>query len=38
MAKASKRSQAVFAKVDRTKAYPVGDALNLVKECATAIR
>jgi large subunit ribosomal protein L1 len=36
MAKASKRAQAVFAKVDRNKAYPVGDALTLVKECATA--
>jgi large subunit ribosomal protein L1 len=36
MAIASKRARAVFAKVDRTKAYPVGDALTLVKECATA--
>ena len=36
MAKLSKRIQAVTAKVDRTKAYPVGDALGLVKECATA--
>ena len=36
MAKASKRAQAVFAKVDRNKAYPIGDALSLVKECATA--
>ena len=36
MAKISKRVQAVAAKVDRNKAYPVADALNLVKECATA--
>ena len=36
MAIASKRARAVFAKVDRNKAYPVGDALTLVKECATA--
>jgi large subunit ribosomal protein L1 len=36
MAKRSKRVQAVLAKVDRNKAYPLGDALSLVKECATA--
>ncbi|MFA4970619.1 MAG: 50S ribosomal protein L1 [Sulfuritalea sp.] len=36
MAKTSKRVQAVLAKVDRSKAYPVSDALSLVKECATA--
>lgn len=36
MAKSSKRAQAVLAKVNRTKAYPVSDALGLVKECATA--
>jgi large subunit ribosomal protein L1 len=36
MAKNSKRVQAVLAKVDRNKAYPLADALNLVKECATA--
>ena len=36
MAKQSKRVQAVLAKVDRTKAYPLIDALGLVKECATA--
>lgn len=36
MAVASKRARAVFAKVDRNKAYPVSDALTLVKECATA--
>ena len=36
MAKKSKRVVAVLAKVDRNKAYPIADALNLVKECATA--
>ena len=36
MAKSSKRAQAVLAKVDRSKAYPISDALSLVKECATA--
>ena len=36
MAKLSKRSQAVQAKVDRNKAYPLADALALVKEGATA--
>ena len=36
MAKLSKRSKAVHAKVDRNKAYPVVDALALVKEGATA--
>ncbi len=36
MAKQSKRVQAVLAKVDRNKAYPLTDALGLVKECATA--
>ena len=36
MAKKSKRVEAVLAKVDRNKAYPIADALNLVKECATA--
>lgn len=36
MAKISKRSKALHAKVDRSKAYPVKDALALVKECATA--
>ena len=36
MAKLSKRSQAVHAKVDRNKAYPLADALALVKEGATA--
>ena len=36
MAKLSKRVQAQRAKVDRSKAYPVADALALVKECATS--
>ena len=36
MAKISKRSKALHAKVDRSKAYPLKDALALVKECATA--
>jgi len=36
MAKLSKRVQALRAKVDRNKIYPVAEALNLVKECATA--
>ncbi|MBI1907660.1 MAG: 50S ribosomal protein L1 [Rhodocyclales bacterium] len=36
MAKISKRVQAVRAKVDRNRAYPVGEALALVKDCANA--
>jgi large subunit ribosomal protein L1 len=36
MAKLSKRVQAQRAKTDRTRIYPVADALTLVKECATA--
>ena len=36
MAKVSKRQKALAAKIDRQKQYPVGDALSLVKECATA--
>ncbi len=36
MANQSKRVKAVLAKVDRSKAYPLTDALSLVKECATA--
>jgi large subunit ribosomal protein L1 len=36
MAKLSKRAQAIAAKVDRTKLYPVADALKLIKEVATA--
>ena len=36
MAKQSKRVQALNAKVDRNKLYPLADALSLVKETATA--
>ncbi|MCK9260195.1 MAG: 50S ribosomal protein L1 [Azoarcus sp.] len=36
MAKISKRVQALRAKVDRNKVYPVAEALTLIKECATA--
>ena len=36
MAKVSKRVQALRAKLDNTKVYPLGEALNLVKETATA--
>ena len=36
MAKISKRIQALSAKVDRNKVYPLADALALVKETATA--
>ena len=36
MAKLSKRVTALRAKVDRSKLYPVADALSLVKETATA--
>ena len=36
MAKLSKRVQALRAKVDRNKVYPVADALGLVKELANA--
>jgi large subunit ribosomal protein L1 len=36
MAKLSKRMQVLVGKVDRTKAYPLPDALTLVKETATA--
>lgn len=36
MAKVSKRIDALRAKVDRNKVYPVADALALVKETATA--
>lgn len=36
MAKLSKRAAAIAAKIDRTKFYPVSEALNLVKETATA--
>ena len=36
MARNSKRMKAIMAKVDRTKMYPVADALNLIKETANA--
>jgi ribosomal protein L1, bacterial/chloroplast len=36
MAKVSKRTAALRAKIDRTKLYPVAEALALVKETATA--
>ncbi len=36
MAKISKRVQALRAKIDRNRVYPVAEALALVKECATA--
>lgn len=36
MARVSRRVQAFATKVDRQKLYPVGDALALVKECASA--
>lgn len=36
MARNSKRMKAILAKVDRTKMYPVADALNLIKETAAA--
>lgn len=36
MAMLSKRVQALRAKVDRNKIYPLTDALSLIKECATA--
>ena len=36
MAKISKRAKALAEKVDRSKLYTVDEALNLVKECATA--
>lgn len=36
MAKLSKRAAAIAQKIDRTKLYPVSDALTLVKETATA--
>jgi large subunit ribosomal protein L1 len=36
MARITKRAKAVAAKVDRSKIYPVADALALVKETATA--
>lgn len=36
MAKLSKRVKAAREKIDRVRLYPVGEALDLVKECATA--
>ncbi len=36
MAKLAKRVVGIRAKIDRNKAYPVGEALSLIKECATA--
>ncbi len=36
MAKTSKRAQALSARIDRNRNYPVTEALALVKECATA--
>lgn len=36
MAKLSKRTKAIHAKVDRQKAYPLADALTVVKSSATA--
>ena len=36
MAKLTKRQKAVAGKVDSTKLYAIEEALNLVKECATA--
>ena len=36
MAKLSKRVQALRAKVDRNRSYPLADALALVKETANA--
>jgi len=36
MARITKRAKALQAKVDRQKAYPLADALNVVKTCATA--
>ena len=36
MAKLTKRQKATAGKVDSTRLYPLGDALNLVKSCATA--
>ncbi|MDY0273087.1 MAG: 50S ribosomal protein L1 [Advenella sp.] len=36
MAKLSKRAAAIAEKIDRTKLYPVSEALTLVKETATA--
>ena len=36
MAKLTKKQKALDGKVDSTKLYPIGDAISIVKECATA--
>ena len=36
MSKLTKKSKALDGKVDSNKLYPIGDALSIVKECATA--
>ncbi|HCN67642.1 MAG TPA: 50S ribosomal protein L1, partial [Candidatus Accumulibacter sp.] len=36
MASLSKRQKALQGKVERTRSYPVAEALKLAKECATA--
>ncbi|MBN9428674.1 MAG: 50S ribosomal protein L1 [Burkholderiales bacterium] len=36
MAKLTKRAKAIREKIDRQKAYPLADALNLIKTCAVA--
>ncbi len=36
MAKLSKRTKSIRATVERSKVYPLADALSLVKQCATA--
>jgi len=36
MSKPSKKAKALEGKVDSNKLYPIGDALSIVKECATA--
>jgi large subunit ribosomal protein L1 len=36
MSKLTKKAKALQGKVDSTKLYPIGDALSIVKECATA--
>ncbi|MBI1364317.1 MAG: 50S ribosomal protein L1 [Proteobacteria bacterium] len=36
MAKVTKKRQVVMAKVDRTKLYPLTEAVQVLKECATA--
>jgi large subunit ribosomal protein L1 len=36
MSKLTKKAKTLQGKVDSTKLYPIGDALSIVKECATA--